>query len=314
MLRCLLRSLALVLVLSPAAASAAPSDVSRYVLPPGNYGGLPKSPHSTDQLSLYSGLTPLRRSVSMADVNRLYLPMNFAPIGATTSEPVGRTDVSVTYDSYGIPHIKGKTRTGLMFGAGWVMARDRGLLFNFGRDPARAAVADIPGLDAFSLVTSAVPFTPSAQAEALVTSERHAARQGLRPEGRQILRDIGDYADGVNAYYRANGLAFPGGRPFDANDLIAVAAFIGSIFGNGGGVEHAELGPPRPAGAEARRPPRARRLGRRHGGERSRGARHHAQALLLPRAHGRQGPRLGRRGSRLGRAGEGPARRRRPPP
>jgi acyl-homoserine lactone acylase PvdQ len=238
MLRCLLRSLALVLVLTPAAASAAPSDVSRYILPPGNYGGLPKNPHSTDQLSLYSGLTPLRRSVSMADVNRFYLPMNFAPIGATTSEPVGRTDVSVTYDSYGIPHIKGKTRTGLMFGAGWVMARDRGLLFNFGRAPARAAVADIPGLDAFSLVTSPVPYTPSAQAEALVTSERTQLVKAYGPEGRQILRDLGDYADGVNAYYRAHGLAFPGGRPFDANDLIAVAAFIGSIFGNGGGVEH----------------------------------------------------------------------------
>ena len=44
---------------------------------------------------------------------------------------------------------------GLMFGAGWAMARDRGLLIQFGRGPARAAVADIPGLDAFSLVTSA---------------------------------------------------------------------------------------------------------------------------------------------------------------
>ena len=52
------------------------------------------------------------------------------------------------------------------------MARDRGLLLQFGRNPARAAVADIPGLNAFSLVTSATPFQPSAQAEALVTEEQ----------------------------------------------------------------------------------------------------------------------------------------------
>ena len=54
--------------------------------------------------------------------------MNFSPIGTTQNEPVGRSDVTVTYDAYGIPHIKGKTRAGMMFGAGWVMARDRGLL------------------------------------------------------------------------------------------------------------------------------------------------------------------------------------------
>jgi len=41
----------------PAVARANSSGVSRYVLPPGNYGGIPTGPHSLDQLSLYSGLT-----------------------------------------------------------------------------------------------------------------------------------------------------------------------------------------------------------------------------------------------------------------
>ena len=137
------------------------------------------------------------------------------------------------------PHIKGKTRAGMMFGAGWVMARDRGLLFQFGREPARAAVADIPGLDAFSLVTSATPFKPSAQAEALVTQQRQELVRAYGAEGRQMLRDMANYTAGVNAYYRTNHLPIPRhGRPFDANDVIAVTAFIGSIFGNGGGVEH----------------------------------------------------------------------------
>jgi acyl-homoserine lactone acylase PvdQ len=239
MIRRLLVAVALCLPLcAPAAAGAAQSDIARYVLPPGNYGGLPTTPNSLDQLPLYSGLTPLRRNVSMSDVFRLYLPMNFSPIGATRNEPVGRTDVTVTYDAYGIPHIVGKTRAGMMFGAGWVMARDRGLLFAFGRNPARAAVADIPGLDAFSLVTSATPFQPSAQAEALVTQQRQELVRAYGAEGRQMLTDMANYTDGVNAYYRTNHIPIPGGRPFDANDVIAVAAFIGSIFGNGGGDEH----------------------------------------------------------------------------
>src|SRR5436305_13661252 len=192
--RRLLASLVLPLALFlPAAAHAATSDIARYVLPPGNYGGIPTGPHSLDQLPLYSGLTPLRRNVSMSDVFSHYLPMDFKPIGATQNEPVGRSDVTVTYDSYGVPHIKGMTRAGMEFGAGWVMARDRGLLFQFGREPARAAVADVPGLDAFSLVTKATPFEPSREAEALVTQQRQELVRAYGAEGRQMLRDMANY-------------------------------------------------------------------------------------------------------------------------
>lgn len=219
-------------------ALAAPGDTSRYVLPPGNYGGLPTTNESRDQLPLYAGLTPLRRNVDLDDIQRLFLAMDFRPIGQTRVEDIPRQDVTITYDSYGIPHIKGQTRAALMYGAGWVMARDRDLLLTFGRYPARAAVADIPGLDAFSLVTSATPFEPSADAEALVTRQRQDIVNTYGEEGRQMLRDFEDYAAGINAFYQAPGPPAPPAKPFDANDVIAVAAFIGSIFGAGGGSEH----------------------------------------------------------------------------
>src|SRR5690242_11795074 len=74
MIRRYLAALALLVSLCvPAAAHAAQPDIARYVLPPGNYGGLPTGPHSLDQLPLYSGLTPLRRNVSMSDVFSHYL-------------------------------------------------------------------------------------------------------------------------------------------------------------------------------------------------------------------------------------------------
>ena len=142
-------------------------DRSYYILPPGNYGGLPKTDESTDQLALYDELTPLRGDITDEDIERLFLPQDFAPIGATTEEPTGRDGTTIIYDEFGIPHITGETREDLAFGAGWVTARDRGLLITLGRGPARVAVADVPGINAFSLVTSGQTFIPSEAAEQL---------------------------------------------------------------------------------------------------------------------------------------------------
>ena len=58
----------------------------------------------------------------------------------------------------------------MAFGAGWVTARDRPA-GGPGRGPARAAVADVPGINAFSLVTSGQSFIPSAATEQLVTDQ-----------------------------------------------------------------------------------------------------------------------------------------------
>jgi len=215
-------------------------DTARYILPPGNYGGLPTTDESRDQLALYDGLTPLRGDVSDTDIENHFLPQNFEPIGATTEVDTGRPGVRVLYDEYGVAHVYGRTRLDVAYGAGWVTARDRTLLLQLGRGPARAAVADIPGIDAFSLVTSAQSFVPSAATEALVTEQVQLLERTYGAKGRQIIRDAQAHADGMNAYAAANGIDWP---PATVNDVIAVTAFIGSIFGSGGGGEarNAEL-------------------------------------------------------------------------
>ncbi|MFN8161380.1 MAG: penicillin acylase family protein [Solirubrobacterales bacterium] len=221
----------------PASAPAAGKpDTARYVLPPGNFGGVPFTTNSTDQLPLYSGLTPLRDEVSRSDIDDLFLPENFRPVGPTAAEQTGRAGLRLLYDSYGIPHIYGKTRADVAFGAGWATARDRGLLLSLGRGPARVAVADVPNIDAFSLVTSGQSFTPSAAAEALVTRQRKLLVRVYGREGRQIIHDAQAYADGINAYWKAHNVAE---KPATVNDVLAVTAFIGSIFGAGGGSEAA---------------------------------------------------------------------------
>src|SRR5689334_1924281 len=71
------------------AASSPNGDRAYYILPPGNYGGLPTTANSTDQLPLYDALTPLRGNVTDADIAADYLPENFKPVGATHVESTG---------------------------------------------------------------------------------------------------------------------------------------------------------------------------------------------------------------------------------
>jgi hypothetical protein len=223
---------------SPSGASQtarrAADDRAYYILPPGNFGGLPTTEQSLDQLPLYDGLTPLRGNVTDADITQHYLPENFKPVGATHVEPTGRPGTTIVYDSYGVPHITGKTREDLAFGAGWVTARDRGLLIQLGRGPARVAVADVPGIDAFGLVTSGQSFVPSAQTEQLLTDQANLIVRTYGKEGREIIAEAQAEADGINAYWAANHIDQ---KPATVNDVIAVTAFIGSIFGAGGGAE-----------------------------------------------------------------------------
>ncbi len=209
-------------------------DRAFYILPPGNYGGLPTTDDSLDQLALYDGLTPLRGNVTDDDIEEFFLPQDFAPIGATTVEETGRDGLTIEYDEFGIAHITGDTRDDVSFGAGWVSVRDRSILLDFGRGPSRVAVADIPGVDAFSLVTSATPFVPSAAAEQLVTDQVQVILDTYGEQGEEIIADVEAYVAGANAYIEANAVAT---EPYTVNDIIATTAFIGSIFGAGGGSE-----------------------------------------------------------------------------
>lgn len=220
---------------STADATSQAEDRAYYILPPGNYGGIPTNDNSLDQLPLYDGLTPLRGNVTDADIEAFFLPQDFQPIGETVEETTGRPGTTILYDEFGIAHITGDTREDMAFGAGWVTARDRALLVQLGRGPSRVAVADVPGINAFGLVTSGQSFVPSAATEQLVTDQVDLIIAEHGDEGIQIIAEAQAYADGMNAYHAANGGA--PAVPFNTNDVIAVTAFIGSIFGAGGGSE-----------------------------------------------------------------------------
>lgn len=210
------------------------TDKAHYILAPGNSGRLPANPNTLDQLPLYDGLTALRGDVGPTDIDRYFLPMDFAPIGGATVIDTGREGLSIVSDEYGIFHIEGETNEDVAFGAGWITVQNDELLITFGRYPARAACIDIPGVNAFALVTSATPYRPSPETEAHISAMAERIRREL-PEGEAIIAEAQAYADGANAYLAAHPEVAL--EPFTVNDVIAVTCFIGSIFGAGGGGE-----------------------------------------------------------------------------
>ena len=123
----------------------------------------------------------------------------------------------------------------MAFGAGWTTARDRGLLIQLGR----WAGARRRGRRARHQRVRPRHQRADLRAE---PGDRGAGRPTQKEllvktygeKGRQILADAQAYADGVNAYWKANNITQP---PATVNDVIAVTAFIGSIFGAGGGGE-----------------------------------------------------------------------------
>ncbi|HTX30714.1 MAG TPA: penicillin acylase family protein [Solirubrobacteraceae bacterium] len=228
---------AVLLSAGPAVARVDFSGPAYDILAPGEFGGLPANQYSTDQGQLYDALTPLQGHVTTADLARYYLSEKFGVQGPVIrSEQTGRPGLTILRDSHDVPHIYGKTRADVMFGSGWVAAEDRGLLLFEGLGPAYLATLDAPGITPFSLVTSARSFTPSPQAIRFVAAQENVLRRA-GPQGRQVLQDLQDWADGINAYEASPEQSGPKLPKVTLPDAIAGFAFIGSIFGNGGGNE-----------------------------------------------------------------------------
>jgi len=237
------------------ASAAEPGDFSggaHYILAPGQ-GGFPppgRAKNSTfDQGLLYDALTPFGGNVTTENLENLYLPEKFGagvgPGEAIEEEPLG-PGLVIKRDKNDIPHIYGtgeNARANVMFGSGWVAAEDRGFLLKKAIGPAFAATLDIPGINPFGLLLTGREFTPSKETEKFVEAQA-ASLIEKGPRGTQVLQDLGAWAAGVNEFEKVFG---PEGKKelpeflqvphVTINNAIAGFAFIGSIFGNGGGGE-----------------------------------------------------------------------------
>src|ERR1700730_10908029 len=132
------------------------ASIARNVIPSGQYGGVPVPPQATQQAQMYDALTPLFNHVTpgalLADFKSESVAN--AVCAKTSSEVVPQPGVKIVRDSFNVPHICGSTRDDVTWGAGWVLAEDRGLLLSQARYPSLLAAVDAPGIDALGLISS----------------------------------------------------------------------------------------------------------------------------------------------------------------
>jgi len=228
----------MLLALGASAARAALPDYSGgafQILAPGEEGGLFPGPYSSDQAALYDSLTPVPKVALVKALEKYYVSEKFGVQGAVLSKEEPIVGLKIERDSHDIPHVFGETRGEVMFGSGWLAAQDRGLLLALGLGPAYAAALDVPGINPFGLLLTQQSFTPSAEAVKYVAEqEKVFFEQGEK--GERTKHDLESWIEGVNAYEASLGAKriLP---PVSMPDAIAGFAFIGSIFGNGGGGE-----------------------------------------------------------------------------
>jgi acyl-homoserine lactone acylase PvdQ len=219
------------------ASGATPKDHAAQawnVLPPGQAGGAASTRNSTDQIALYEGLTARRDRVRDADLKR-YFKRETLGLGSEravrTERP--RAGVTIARDRWGVPHVKGRTAEDVAFGAGWATAADRQLIMELLRGPGRLAALDAPGVDALSFALSGRTFHASQPVEAWL-AQQFALLRAQGAQGRAAIRLIDAYVAGINAQYRKANLPI---TRWTRNDVVAVAALIGAVFGSGGGQE-----------------------------------------------------------------------------
>jgi acyl-homoserine lactone acylase PvdQ len=229
-------------VLAPAAMAAVSvppttdyAIIGRDIVPSGEYGSVPVPANADQQAQMYNALTPLFNNVTPNDLINDFKP---EPVGIKGAAPpvtletgVPRPGVTIYRDAYDVPYVYGTTRDDDTWGAGWVVAEDRGLLLNEARNIARLAAIDAPGLSAIGLIGNLASFTPTPQTENEV-SKQTGQLLANGAVGRAALHDIDIYLQGINAYFAAHG---GNAHPYTRTDIYALNAVKDQFVGEGGG-------------------------------------------------------------------------------
>jgi acyl-homoserine lactone acylase PvdQ len=147
-----------------------------------------------------------------------------------------------------VPHVYGKTRADVEFGAGYVVAEDRLFFMDVLRHLGRAQLSEFAGGSNRGLDAEQWQVAPYTERDLQDQIDRAAS---FGAEGLQLKADLENYVAGINAYI-AEAKAFPAtkmpaeyagiGKPegpdiWKTTDVVATASLIGAIFGKGGGGE-----------------------------------------------------------------------------
>src|SRR5207302_2787763 len=103
--------------------------------------------HWNDQLPLYANLIYASPALTHEQIPSYYKDATFGvPLSDLQPSESPRPDVVIERDkSFGVPHIYGSTRGGVMFGAGYAAAADRLFFIDVLRHTARSKLSEFVG-------------------------------------------------------------------------------------------------------------------------------------------------------------------------
>ncbi len=207
-------------------------------------------PHAVDQLPLYANLMYASPTLTREQIPSYYKDATFGvKEGDLASSESPRADVTIERDSsFGVPHIYGATRGGVMFGAGYAAAADRLFLIDVLRHAARAELSSFVGGAEGNRAMDRTQFMIAPYTEADLQAQLDNAGKLYGADGEKVVADVKEFVAGINAY-RLEALLNPNKMPAEyaalgklpeewkPTDVIAEASLIGGIFGKGGGAE-----------------------------------------------------------------------------
>ncbi len=207
-------------------------------------------PHFTDQLPLYANLLHASPSLTHEQIGEYFKDATFGVAeGDLASTESPREDVTIARDNgYGVPHVYGTTRGGVMFGAGYATAQDRLFLMDVLRHTGRAELSSFAGGSAGDRAMDRTQWMIAPYTEADLESQLNNAATLYGARGEQVVEDVKEFVAGINAYVK-EALINPNKMPAEyaalgkvpaewkPTDVIAEASLIGGIFGKGGGAE-----------------------------------------------------------------------------
>ena len=236
------------------------------ILPPGENGSATaaqilwfkatgnRPANTDDQLGKYANLVDGYTGLTNGTLGTFFNSSSFgvpANQVSSTTDPGGRSDVTITRDTEDIPHIYGTTRSGAEYGAGYAAGQDRLWMMDVFRHVGRGELSSFAGGAVGNRQLEQSFYLNGAYTESdLQAQVDRVKNNGQR--GAQAYQDMTDYLAGLNQYIadvkagddfpgeydltgNANILTGDGIQNFQPTDLVAIGSVIGALFGAGGG-------------------------------------------------------------------------------